>query len=67
MVKFLAVKAAIEFLKEVRLELSKVIWPKREEVIKLTLTVLIISAIVGLYVGALDFSFTKLLEFFVSK
>jgi len=66
-VKFLAVKAAIKFLKEVRLELSKVVWPKKEEVIKLTLTVLIISAIVGLYVGALDFIFTKLLEFIVSR
>lgn len=67
MVEFLAVKAAIKFLKEVRLELSKVVWPKKEEVIKLTLTVLIISAIVGLYVGALDFIFTKLLEFIISR
>jgi preprotein translocase subunit SecE len=57
---------AIQFLKDVRFELSKVVWPKREEVIKLTLIVFIISAIVGIYVGTLDFSFTKLLEVLIS-
>ncbi len=67
MVKFEPVKAAIKYLREVRLELSKVVWPKKQEVIKLTLTVIIISVIVGLYVGALDFGFTKLLELFISR
>jgi len=56
------VKGVIKYLKEVRTELSKVIWPKKEQVIKLTLIVFIISGAIGLYVGVLDFSFTKLLE-----
>ena len=60
-------KPAINYLKEVRLELSKVVWPKREEVIKLTLIVIIISVIVGLYLGALDFIYTKLLELLVKR
>jgi len=60
------VRTAITFLKEVRLELTKVVWPKREEVIKLTLIVFIISGIIAAYVGALDFAFTKLLELLVS-
>ncbi|MBU0572357.1 preprotein translocase subunit SecE [Patescibacteria group bacterium] len=55
-------KGVIKYLKEVRTELSKVIWPKKEQVIKLTLIVFIISGAIGLYVGVLDFSFTKLLE-----
>lgn len=67
MVKFQAVKALIEFLKGVRFELSKVVWPKREEVIKLTLIVFIISAVVGAYVGVLDLIFTKALEAVISK
>lgn len=67
MLKFEPVRSAINYLKEVKLELSRVVWPKKEEVIKLTLTVIIISAIVGLYLGALDFVFTKLLEFLVSS
>lgn len=67
LIQFQAVRTAITFLKEVRLELTKVVWPKREEVIKLTLIVLIISGIIAAYVGALDFAFTKLLEFLVSS
>lgn len=59
-------KALTKYLKEVQFELSKVVWPKREEVIKLTLIVTLISAIVGIYVGGLDFAFTKLLEYLIS-
>ncbi|KKU01458.1 MAG: Preprotein translocase, SecE subunit [Candidatus Woesebacteria bacterium GW2011_GWC2_47_16] len=60
-------KSILSYLSEVRLELSKVTWPKRNDVIKLTLIVFIISAIVGGYTGALDYLFTKLLEFFVAR
>ena len=67
MLQFEPVKAAIDYLKGVRLELMQVVWPKREEVIKLTLTVILISAIVGVYLGAVDFGFTKLLEFLVNR
>ncbi|MBN1169002.1 preprotein translocase subunit SecE [Candidatus Woesebacteria bacterium] len=59
-------KAAIKYLKDVRLELSKVVWPKREEVIKLTLIVIIISAAVAAYTGGLDFLFTKALEYLLA-
>ena len=67
LLKFELVKPTINYLKEVRLELSKVVWPKREEVIKLTLIVIIISVIVGLYLGALDFIYTKLLELLINR
>jgi preprotein translocase subunit SecE len=61
------VRAAINYLKEVRLELTKVVWPKKEAVIKLTLTIIIISVIVGAYVGVLDIGLTKLLELLISQ
>jgi len=61
------VKQVLAYLSEVRLELSKVTWPKRSEVIKLTAVVFIISGIVGAYTGTLDYIFTKLLEFFVAR
>jgi len=61
------VKQAISFFSEVRSELIKVSWPKREEVIKLTIIVFLVSGIVGVYVGGLDYLFTKALEFIVSK
>ncbi|BCX15024.1 MAG: hypothetical protein KatS3mg088_707 [Patescibacteria group bacterium] len=51
----------IDYLKGVQLELSKVTWPKKEETIRLTLTVIVFSAIVAGYVGVLDFLFTSLL------
>lgn len=57
----------IKYLKEVRFELSKVIWPKKREVVKLTLIVLLISGIIGVYVGIIDIGFTKLLESIISK
>ena len=53
----------ITFFEETRAELKKVTWPQRQEVLRLTFLVVAISVIVGLYVGGLDFVFTKLLQF----
>ncbi len=53
---------AFNYLKEVRVEMSKVVWPSRADVIKLTTTVILISAIVALYLSVLDLAFVKLLE-----
>jgi preprotein translocase subunit SecE len=55
-------KNPAEFLKEVRAELLKVAWPKREEIVKLTGVVLGVSCVVAAYLGGLDFVFTKLVE-----
>lgn len=52
----------ITFLKETKDELSKVVWPTQKEIIRLTLLVIAISLIVGLYIGGIDFVFVKLLE-----
>lgn len=53
------------FLKEVQDELKKVIWPTRNEVIRLTFVVVLTSLIVGLYLGGLDFGLTKLFELLI--
>lgn len=50
-----------KFLNEVRAELLKVRWPTREETVKMTLIVIGLSAGVGIFIGILDFVFTKLL------
>lgn len=60
-------KAVTIFFGEVRLELSKVTWPSRAEVVKLTLTVFLVSGILGAYVGGLDYLFTTLLTKVVTK
>jgi len=60
-------KAVINFFGEVKLELSRVTWPSRNEVIKLTLTVFLISGIIAAYVGGLDYLFTTVLAKVVTK
>jgi len=61
------VKTALNYLSEVRQELTKVTWPKRQEVINLTLIIFLISGIVALYLGLLDYGFTKLLEVLITN
>jgi preprotein translocase subunit SecE len=60
-------KSVVTFFSEVRNELSKVTWPKRTETIRLTLIVFLVSGIVGLYVGGLDYVFTKVLTVILTK
>jgi len=55
----------INFLKESRTEMKKVTWPTRRETINSTLTVIVISAVIALFLGALDFIFQFILNKFV--
>lgn len=43
-------------------ELKKVTWPTRQETIRLTVVVLLISLIIGAYVGIIDILLAKVLE-----
>ncbi|MBU2577604.1 preprotein translocase subunit SecE [Patescibacteria group bacterium] len=56
-----------KFLSEVKNELTKVTWPTRQEVVRLTIVVVIISLVVGLFIGGLDFLFTKGIQFFLGR
>lgn len=55
----------IDFIRESRIELKKVTWPTREETVRYTLTVIIISAAVALFLGGLDFVFQFILNNFL--
>lgn len=55
----------VTFLKQVWEELKKVTWPTQTEVIRLTIVVILVSLIVGLYIGALDFIFVKIQEILI--
>ncbi len=52
--------APLQFVKEVIAELKKVTWPTREETIKLTIMVIVISAVVGAFIGGLDIALVKI-------
>lgn len=43
-------------------ELKKVTWPTRQETIRLTTIVIVISLIIGLYIGIIDIALAKALE-----
>ena len=49
------------FLKEVRAELRKVVWPDRDELKRYTLIVIVSVAVIAVLVGLVDFGFGRLL------
>ena len=57
----------VSFLKEVRDELKKVVWPTRDEVIRLTGVVILISIVVGIFLGGTDFILTKLVGILITR
>lgn len=44
-------------------ELKKVSWPSKKQTIRLTLVVIIVSLIIGFYIGIIDILLAKLLAF----
>lgn len=57
----------IEFLKEAKVELGKVVWPTRKETLRLTGVVIGVSLVVGLFLGSLDFIFTQTISFILKR
>jgi len=55
----------LSFIQESRQEIKRVDWPTTPTVITLTLVVIFISIGVSVYLGVLDYAFTKLLELFI--
>ena len=52
----------IQFLKDVRVELAKVVWPTRKEALKITGIVILFSVFVALFLGAIDYGLTRLIS-----
>jgi len=51
-----------KYLLEIKGELKKVTWPTKHDIHKTTIAVLISSAIFGIYLFVVDFSFKKLID-----
>ena len=51
------------YVRELRSEIRKVIWPSRREWTNLTVVVLAISAAVGAFLGLVDFMFQEFFRF----
>jgi preprotein translocase subunit SecE len=48
------ISSSKQFLHEVRVEMSKVIWPSFDEFVGSTIVVLFLVAVIALYLGLLD-------------
>ncbi len=57
--------AVARYFKEVRSELSKVIWPTREQAINLTLIVLVVMVVMALFLGGVDVIFSGLIQLLI--
>ncbi|MDO9230866.1 MAG: preprotein translocase subunit SecE [bacterium] len=57
----------LEFLKDAKVELTKVNWPTRKKTINYTIIVVGISLSVAIFLGGLDYFFGFLLKTFILK
>lgn len=55
----------IKYFTQVKQELHKVTWPSREHTVQMTSIVIIVSLITGVYLGGLDFAFTRLMSLLI--
>jgi preprotein translocase subunit SecE len=57
-------RSRFRFIGEIIAELKKVVWLSRREAAYLTLLVLLVTAAVGVMLGAFDWGFTKIVDKF---
>ena len=53
------------FLTDARNELKKVVWPTKRETINLTIVVVVVSFVVGLFLTGADFIFSRLIKMII--
>ncbi|HEX76042.1 MAG TPA: preprotein translocase subunit SecE [Dehalococcoidia bacterium] len=53
-------KSRFAFVGDIIGELRKVVWPTKQEALRLTIMVLIVCITVGLILGAIDYGFAEL-------
>ncbi|HET7316204.1 MAG TPA: preprotein translocase subunit SecE [Sphingomicrobium sp.] len=52
-----------EFIRQVRAETAKVVWPSKEETFRTTIMVLIMTGILALFFFATDAAFSAIVQF----
>ena len=51
------------YLRDTVAEMKHVVWPTQAQAITYTLLVVVVSAVVALFLGAVDFGFSQLLHY----
>ena len=59
------IRRGIEFLKEVKLELEKVAWPSRAELLGSTSVVIFSVILMAVFLGVVDLIFSKGIEYLI--
>jgi preprotein translocase subunit SecE len=55
----------ITFVRQAYDELKQIVWPTRNEIIRLTGIVIILSVLMGLYIGGLDWALNQALQLII--
>lgn len=55
-----------KFFLEVKIEASKIVWPEKKITMSLTAVVIVLSTIVSIYLGTVDFLLGKLISSFLN-
>lgn len=57
-----AKRSRFKFVGEIVAELKKVVWPPRQQIIYLTIVVILVSMALGAILGSVDWGFTHLIR-----
>jgi preprotein translocase subunit SecE len=57
----------LQFFKDVKSELYKVVWPSRQDTLRYTITVIVFSLAVAAILGAADFGLLKAFEAILNR
>ena len=57
------ISMSVQFLRDAKMELKKVKWPTKKELMAATVMVIVLVLIVAFYLGVIDFGLIKLLEY----
>lgn len=60
-------KRVVRFVRDYKSEVKKIVWPGLSEVVKNTIIVLVICAIIGVFIWAVDYGLGSLVEYIATK
>lgn len=61
------IEKGINFLREAKVELKKVVWPARKQVIASTVVVLVFALIAAVFFGLADYTLSTFFKFVMSR
>ncbi len=57
----------LTYLRNSRTELAKVVWPSRQQAVRLSINIVIFVIFIALFIGAVDFLLTQLVQKVILK